>query len=49
MKLRMGWLPAVVICACLQMVVTSGGMTYQSSIRGTMSSSFGVRVRSDRG
>ena len=49
MKLRMGWLPAVVAWACLQMVVTSGGMTYQSSIRGTISSSFGVSTLSERG
>jgi hypothetical protein len=45
----MGWLPVVVIWACLQMVVISGGITYQSSIRGTISSSFGVSTLSESG
>ena len=39
-KLRIGWVPAVVNCMCLQMLSTSGGMMYQSSSLGICICSF---------
>ena len=49
MKFRMGWKLPVVSFACLQIVTTSGGITYQSASLGIISSSFGEKVLADSG